>query len=410
VRGSINELGEPRRIAPAGQPMEPPRYSVAVPYEIQRAESGRVSESYLLTCDSRRFYVGALTADVLDGLRARRPLADIADDLRKRCGGITFERVRGVVESRLVPLGLVVVEGEQAVSVPPKQRRYVKATTTLIPPHLLESMVSPLKPLSSPVASVVLSTLAVLMYAPYVARFGVKALIPWTYVQTIGGFHLADFVILYTLLVGSILCHELGHATAAARYGVRLGELGFGFYLLFPVFFADVSESWKVGKYKRLAINLGGVYFQSLANAALMAAALFSGSEIVRYAVLVNAFGIVYALNPFLRFDGYWVVSDLFEVHGLRAQSLQFGRDLLHARWKERFRLVLANAFLVWYGIFCAAFFALLGYVYVRLLIRIITVPTSLAGGIAHWLLLAYIVIKAVVPAVRKRMNGSSAS
>jgi hypothetical protein len=100
------------------------------------------------------------------------------------------------------------------------------------------------------------------------------------------------------------------------------------------------------------------------------------------------------------------VLSDLAGIRGLRAQSLQFGRELRRGTWRERVRLLRANPFMATYGVLCAVFFALLALVYVRLLIRVVTVPTSLAGGVTHWLLLAYIVIKAVMPAVRKRMNG----
>lgn len=130
---------------------------------------------------------------------------------------------------------------------------------------------------------------------------------------------------LFFMVVG--LFHELGHATAAARYKSSPKEVGFGFYLVLPVLYTDVSKIWLLNKSRRILVNLAGIYFQLLANIVLYAA-----YELCRYNnlgikyiiisfFLTNALLALYALNPFFRNDGYWIFSDLFSIPNLSAAT-----------------------------------------------------------------------------------------
>jgi len=46
----------------------------------------------------------------------------------------------------------------------------------------------------------------------------------------------------------SLIIHEIGHATATASMGKRAKEIGFGFYIIFPVFYTDVTSVWSMKK------------------------------------------------------------------------------------------------------------------------------------------------------------------
>lgn len=83
-------------------------------------------------------------------------------------------------------------------------------------------------------------------------------------------FSLGDFLILFMLSNAFVLLHELGHSTASLRHGIQPGKIGFGFYLIFPVLFSDVTKSWLLPRRKRLVVNAGGVYFQLIVNVLLM--------------------------------------------------------------------------------------------------------------------------------------------
>lgn len=128
----------------------------------------------------------------------------------------------------------------------------------------------------------------------------------------------------FVAIVGVL--HEMGHASAAARFNMPTKEIGLGFYLVFPVFFADVTKIWLLDKKKRVMVNCGGIYFQLIINLVLLAIyalvqhhPLFS--IVVKAFFVTNTLMCLYATNPFLRNDGYWLYSDGFDLPNLTAQA-----------------------------------------------------------------------------------------
>lgn len=136
---------------------------------------------------------------------------------------------------------------------------------------------------------------------------------------------------LFVFMLASSFFHELGHASACKHFGVRHGGIGFGLYLNFPVLYTDVTEVWKLDRTQRCVVNLAGVYFQSYWLIILLSVFLLTGNDIVRYLILVMNLGFVMTLNPFFKFDGYWLASDLLGVPNLRQRSL----ELLGYVWKK---------------------------------------------------------------------------
>ena len=136
---------------------------------------------------------------------------------------------------------------------------------------------------------------------------------------------------LLAFMLGSSFFHELGHASACKYFGVRHGGIGFGLYLNFPVLYTDVTEVWKLDRKQRCVVNLAGVYFQSYWLIILLLAFFLTGNDIVRYLILIMNLGFVMTLNPFFKFDGYWIASDLLGVPNLRQRSL----ELIGYVWKK---------------------------------------------------------------------------
>ena len=126
---------------------------------------------------------------------------------------------------------------------------------------------------------------------------------------------------LLAFMLGSSFFHELGHASACKYFGVQHGGVGFGLYLNFPVLYTDVTEVWRLGRAQRCVVNLAGVYFQSYWLIILLMVFFLTGNDIVRYLVLIMNLGFVMTLNPFFKFDGYWLASDILGVPNLRARS-----------------------------------------------------------------------------------------
>lgn len=128
---------------------------------------------------------------------------------------------------------------------------------------------------------------------------------------------------LFVFMLISSFFHELGHASACKYFGVQHGGIGLGLYLNFPVLYTDVTEVWKLGRTQRLIVNIAGVYFQSYWLIILLVAFFLTNHDILRYLILIMNFGFLMTLNPFFKFDGYWIASDLLGVPNLRKRSLE---------------------------------------------------------------------------------------
>lgn len=150
---------------------------------------------------------------------------------------------------------------------------------------------------------------------------------------------------LYTLLgvlllyIASSGFHELGHAAACRHFGIRHGGVGFGLYLSFPVFYTDVSDVWKLPKRQRLVVNMAGTYFQLIFLLPLIVIYLNTYNPILKYFILTVNLNFLITLNPFFKFDGYWMVSDLLGVPNLRRRT----NEMLGYVWKKITRKSVAQ-------------------------------------------------------------------
>lgn len=132
------------------------------------------------------------------------------------------------------------------------------------------------------------------------------------------------------------LCHEFGHAFMAKRAGCRVQSMGLAFMVLLPMFYTDVSDAWRVrDRRSRLLIGAGGVLAELLlAVLALLAWSLLPDGPLRSAAfMLASATWIttlLINLNPFMRFDGYFLISDLWGVDNLQQRAFAL------CRWRLR--------------------------------------------------------------------------
>lgn len=127
----------------------------------------------------------------------------------------------------------------------------------------------------------------------------------------------------------SSLFHELGHASACQFYNIRHGGIGFGLYLNFPVFYTDVSNTWTLPRKKRCIVNVAGVYFQILLLIPLLIIYFYTQNDILKYVIIMTNINFIITLNPFFKFDGYWLMTDLLGVANLRKKCGEYITYLL---------------------------------------------------------------------------------
>ncbi|MGY3855947.1 HlyD family efflux transporter periplasmic adaptor subunit [Aeromonas intestinalis] len=160
--------------------------------------------------------------------------------------------------------------------------------------------------------------------------------------------------------------HELGHALVATRLGVRVAHMGIAFVVLWPMLYTDTSESWKLTRPRqRLAIASAGILTElSLAGLATLGWALCDDGPL-RNGLLylaTTSWILSLALNasPFMRFDGYFILSDLLNFPNLHERASALARVALRRRllglqepWPEPFsprqrRALIAFAIATW--------------------------------------------------------------
>jgi putative peptide zinc metalloprotease protein len=129
--------------------------------------------------------------------------------------------------------------------------------------------------------------------------------------------------------LASMMIHELGHAAASARFGCPPGAIGAAIYLLFPVMYTDVTRTWRLAPRQRAAVDLGGVYFQSMVASAAGIWALATGSAFATWLLWMNALTMLHMLNPMYKLDGYWLLTDLSGISNLHARMSATLRGLL---------------------------------------------------------------------------------
>ena len=122
-------------------------------------------------------------------------------------------------------------------------------------------------------------------------------------------------VLAVTILSGGF--HEFGHAAAAQRGGATPGVMGAGLYLIWPAFFTDVTDSYRLGRAGRLRTDLGGLYFNAIIVVATVGVWWASGYDAVLLVVATQILQMLRQLLPLVRFDGYHVLADLTGVPDL---------------------------------------------------------------------------------------------
>ncbi len=123
------------------------------------------------------------------------------------------------------------------------------------------------------------------------------------------------------------LFHELGHAMQAKRFGLKVPSCGIMFMLGMPLPFVELSNSWQLDKNSaRIRIDAGGILAE--VTLAIWAALLFvfwpdgAGRQIL-FSIATSSLvlSLFVNLNPLMRFDGYFLLSDISGIRNLQTRS-----------------------------------------------------------------------------------------
>lgn len=132
-----------------------------------------------------------------------------------------------------------------------------------------------------------------------------------------------------TLAVVKVL-HEFGHGTSCKHFGGEVHEMGFLFLVLTPCLYCNVTDSWMLpSKWHRAIIGAAGIYVELIISAICVWVWWYTEPGLLHMICLTTIFicsvsTVIFNGNPLLRYDGYYILSDLLEIPNLRERSNRF--------------------------------------------------------------------------------------
>lgn len=298
-------------------------------------DSGIKDPSYLVRRgDDQIVQVSELLHLVLTELDGDRPATEVADRVTTAYGRtLTTAGLQHLVTTKLEPVGLATDARRADEELPAPRARPILALTakgTLLPPRVTGWASAVLQHLYR--VPVVLITITAFV-AVDVVVFTQQQF--WQSVTEIFATPTLMLAI-YGLLVASAVVHELGHAAACRYGGATPGTIGFGLYIVYPAFYTDVTDSYRLGRAGRLRTDLGGLYFNLFCVIALGAAFLATGHGLFLVTLVLMQVQMLQQLIPLVRFDGYYALADLAGVPDLFSRVGPVLRSLRPGRPRER--------------------------------------------------------------------------
>ena len=280
--------------------------------------SGIREPTYLLRRrDGQVVQVSELLHLIVSAVAPGRTPDQIADVVSGAYGRtLTTDGLAHLVKARLQPLGLVEDSTEPAEFEPPRANPLLSLALkgTLVPVAAVRRIARPLSLVFWP--PLVIAVLALAIAVDVQMYLHGDALVALQQVLAAPALVLAG----YGLLNIAAVLHEMGHAAACRYGGAQPGRIGYGVYLVFPAFYTDVTDSYRLSRAGRIRTDLGGLYFNVLFLIASGAVYLVTDNGLFLLVALVLHLEMLQQLIPAVRFDGYYVLSDLAGVPDLFAR------------------------------------------------------------------------------------------
>src|SRR3954468_2678976 len=267
-----------------------------------------------------------LIAELSDGQRTDEEIAAAVSEAIKR--GVSADNVRQLVEKRLRPLGVIApADGSEPELQKADPLLALKLRAALVPERVVNAVPRIFKPLFFPPVIVLVLAGLVAMDVWLFFHHGIAQSLREVLYSP------ALLMMMLGLVILSAAFHECGHATACSYGGARPGVMGAGLYIVWPAFYTDVTDAYRLGKGGRLRTDLGGVYFNVVFMLVVAGVYAATGYEPLLLIIPFMHFEIIHQFLPFIRLDGYYIVSDLTGVPDMFARIKPTLASLLP--WKD---------------------------------------------------------------------------
>jgi putative peptide zinc metalloprotease protein len=322
----------PARRAPAPSASVPRRApGLALLGEVQ-GSGHRTPPALVRRPDGQTIQLSRLLYLVLDAADGEHTYAEVAASVSAAYGRLlTADGVRRLCETKLRPLGLLLGEDGTAPDV-------ARANPLLA--LRLKWVVADARITRRLTAPFVVLFAAPVVLAVLVAFTAISAWVLFTKGLASATYQAFDQPLLllavFAITILSAGFHELGHAAACRRGGATPGAMGTGLYLVWPAFYTDVTDSYRLGRGGRLRVDLGGLYFNAVVVVAIAAVWVATRYDALLLVIAAQLLQMVRQLAPMIRFDGYHALADLTGVPDLYGRIVPTLRSLVPGRHEPR--------------------------------------------------------------------------
>jgi putative peptide zinc metalloprotease protein len=277
-----------------------------------------------------------LVLQACDGQRGHEDVAQVVGHALGR--SVSGDDVRTLVDTHLRPLGLLrAADGSE-----PELKRTdpligLKPRFAVTDPRTTRRLTDPFRVLFRPLV-------------PLAVVAGFAAIVAWVFFERgLGASAYEAFErpqLLLLVFVVSVISgglHEFGHAAAARYGGADPGSMGAGLYIVWPAFYTDVTDSYRLDRAGRLRTDLGGLYFNAIVVVLTYVWWWATGWEALLLLVATQVLQMGQQLLPLLRFDGYHVLADLAGVPDLYQRIRPTLVGLLPNHWNSPENAVLTR-------------------------------------------------------------------
>jgi putative peptide zinc metalloprotease protein len=276
-------------------------------------ETGFADKQWLAVRNGKFIQLGELlyrVAKLSDGERTLDEIAQRMTDTTEWT--VTADHVRQIL-LKMIPLGIIATqEGNETIpnqEAPARQSEDstlgITMRTQVIGPHVIQPIARALQAFYQPALLVPILIIIAVAHAWLYLEHGLSQSFmdilyrPW------------GFPIVLGLLILAGIFHEFGHAAALVYGGGHVRGMGAGMYLIYPAFYTDLTDSYRLSRWARVRTDLGGFYFYLIFALGIIGLYFLTRYEFLLLTVLFINLDVLYQSLPFVRLDGYWVMADL---------------------------------------------------------------------------------------------------
>ena len=149
------------------------------------------------------------------------------------------------------------------------------------------------------------------------------------YASFVNSLSWANLVSYFWALLVTKAVHELSHGFTAKSFGARVRSMGISFIVFYPRLFVDLTDTWRLSRVKRTLCDGAGIASELIFGGLAAIVWVYSSPGPLRstmfYLMTVSALGTILVNgNPFIRYDGYYLLCDLLNVENLMSRSSEY--------------------------------------------------------------------------------------